>query len=69
MLINKLQTTTDVVVLSRWAYQIYFDNMRNLEPGLGDILLGLNYMEGGPEFEYSPEDLYDMAKEMIGDEK
>lgn len=67
MLMKKLQTTSNVVVLSRWAYQLYFDNMRNLEPGLEDILLTLNHMEDGPEFEYSVEELRDMARTMIGD--
>ena len=65
MLMAKLEATTDVVTLSRWAHQTYLDNSRSLEPGLKDILLDLGRMEDAPEFEYSVEELFDMAKRMI----
>lgn len=69
MLMAKLETTTDVVSLSRWAYQTYLDNSRSLEPGLKDVLLYLGRMEDSSEFEYSTEELFDMAKTMIGDDE
>lgn len=67
MLMAKLETTTDVVTLSRWAYQMYLNNSRSLEPGLKDVLLDLGRMEDSSEFEYSIEELFDMARVMISD--
>lgn len=61
----KIETATDVVVLSRWAQQIYLENSRGLEPGLKDIILGIGRMEDAPEFEYSSRELSDLAKQMI----
>lgn len=67
MLMTKLETTTDVVTLSRWAYQTYLDNSHSLESGLKDVLLDLGRMEDSPEFEYSIEELFEMARVMIRD--
>lgn len=64
MLAEKLEATTDVVALSRWAYQVYLDNSHNLDPNLKDILLDLGRMEDAPEFEYSVTELLEMAKTM-----
>lgn len=69
MLMAKLEATTDVVVLSRWAYQTYLDNSRRLEPGLKDVLRDLGRMEEAAEFEYSIPELFEMAKTMIGEDR
>lgn len=65
LLESKLKTTTDVVVLSRWAYQIYLDNARNLEDGLKGVIFDLVRMEDSPEFEYSAKELLDTAKRLV----
>lgn len=64
MLMDKLNTTADIVILSRWAYQVYLDNSRVLEPGLKEVLLELARMEDSPQFEYSDADLFEMARAM-----
>lgn len=69
MLMAKLETTTDAVALSRWAYQTYLDNSRRLEPGLKDVLLDLGRMEDAPEFEYTAAELFDLARAMVRDEE
>jgi len=69
MLLDRLETTTDVVALSRWANQMYADNSRGLEPGLKDVLRDLGRMEDAPEFEYSVGELLDIAKSMIAGDK
>jgi hypothetical protein len=67
MLIAKLEAKTDTVALSRWAYQVYLDNSRNLDPWLKEVLLDLARMEDAPEFEYATEELYDLARAMAQD--
>jgi len=69
MLMAKLESSTDIVGLSRWAQQIYLDNSRGLEIELKAVLLDLGRMEDAPEFEYSAEKLVDMARTMMGAEK
>ncbi|MEJ2802311.1 hypothetical protein WAE61_10550 [Comamonadaceae bacterium PP-2] len=69
MLLARLETTTDVVALTRWANQMYADNSRGLEPGLKDVLRDLGRMEDAPEFEYSVGELLDIAKRMIAGDK
>lgn len=65
LLRSKIQAESDVVALSRWAYQIYLDNSRNLESGLKDVLLDLGRMEEAPEFEYSPAELTELAEALL----
>lgn len=61
MLVAKLESSADSTALSKWAYQTYLVNSRNLEPGLKDVLLDLARMEDGPEFEYTVTELSDLA--------
>jgi hypothetical protein len=65
LLRTKILAEGDMVALSRWAYQIYLDNSRNLEYGLKDVLLDLGRMEEAPEFEYSPADLAELADALV----
>ncbi len=67
MLKSKLETTTDIPSLSRWAHKIYLDNSRHIEPDLKDILLDLGRMEDAPEFEYSTEELSDLVVKMMSE--
>jgi hypothetical protein len=69
MLMAKLKDTRDVTTLSRWAYQIYLDNSRNLEPGLKDVLLDLGRMEDAPEFEYTVTELDNLASTLASDKR
>jgi hypothetical protein len=69
MLMAKLKETCDIITLSRWAYQIYLDNSRNLEPDLKDVLLDLGRMENAPEFEYTITELDDLASTLVSDKR
>ncbi len=60
----KLAQTCEITDLSRWAYQLYNDNSRGLEPSLKDILLDLARMADAPEFEYSHDELIALAKSL-----
>lgn len=69
MLQSKLEQTSDTTVLSRWAYKIYNENIRELEPGLKNILLDLARMEDAVEFEYSRDELTKLAQALISGEQ
>jgi hypothetical protein len=66
MLIEKLEDSTDNTTLSRWAYQTYLDNSRNLDPDLKDVLLDLTRMKDAREFQYSASELFELARKLIG---
>jgi hypothetical protein len=65
MLQSKLRGKVDLVHLSQWAFQVYLDHCRNLEPGLKELLLDLGRMADAPEFEYSIEELSNLASQML----
>ncbi len=69
MLQTKLEQTSDIVALSRWAYKTYNENIRELEPGLKDVLLDLARMEDAIEFEYSLDELFKLALALISGEE
>jgi hypothetical protein len=63
----KLLDPYDVVSFSRWAYQMYLDNLSDLSGELQDVLLDLSRMEDGVEFEYSREEVRIMARRMLSE--
>lgn len=64
MLSKKLREEFDTVSLSRWAYQLFIDHQRNIDPELRVLLLDLSRMEDGPEFEYSEKELVQLSMEL-----
>lgn len=67
MLDTRLRETTDVAKISRWAYRIYLDNARDIDPEVKNILLDIGRMEDDPQFEYSIDELRDMSSRMIAE--
>lgn len=65
MLKAKLESTADVNNISRWAYEVFLDNSRQLEPGLEEILLDLTRMQDGAEFEYTKKELSGIAEDLM----
>ncbi len=65
---TKLTKTRDVVKVASWAFKLFFNDGRSgeeLEDGLKDILLTLDLMSGGPEFEFTYEELNQIADDLI----
>lgn len=54
----------DVVRISQWAYGVYLDS-RELEPGLIDIIMQVQGMDSGPEFEFTENELRKLADELL----
>lgn len=61
---EKLNTTTDIVELSRWAHREYLENCKDFEDGLMEIVMQIVAMEEGPEFEFSISQLRDLAQSL-----
>jgi hypothetical protein len=53
--------------IGKWAYSIFFENCRELEPELKEILEVLLLMENGPEFEYTEQELRLLAELLINE--
>lgn len=65
LLKSKIEMGLSVVELSRWAFGIFNENCRGLEPDLKGILLDIARMEDAPEFEYSTEELRGLVDTLI----
>ncbi len=48
-----------------WSHTVYIQHVEHIEPGLRRILLTLNTMELGSEFEFSYEELNQIANDLI----
>lgn len=62
---NKLAKKFDIVEISRWAGRILLNNIRELHPNLEEILELLSRMEDDPQFEYTEEELKQLAEKLI----
>ena len=51
--------------IGKWAHSFFFQNCRELDPDFKDIVEKLLLMEEALEFEYSKEDLFDIAEKLI----
>lgn len=63
---DKILKNDDIVTISHWIYSLYLD--KNVDDDLNDLFLILSAMADGPEFEYSYEELNDIADRLIAGE-
>jgi len=54
----------DIVILSRWAYRFYLDNVRDLDNELRDAVLSIAGMADGEEFEMSQLELRELSERL-----
>jgi hypothetical protein len=55
--------------IGKWAFEIYFHNIRDFDSEMYEIIQNLFMMEEGPEFEYTKEELELLSKKLINNEK
>ena len=60
----ELEKGYDVVGLSRWAMSVYMKRCHETEAKLDKIIMSIVAMEEGPEFEFSEQELRQMANEL-----
>lgn len=63
----KQKETQDMI--GKWAYKMYFKHMSEIDDDFQELLTDLNAMEDGPEFEFSYEELDQIADRLIAGEK
>jgi hypothetical protein len=51
--------------IANLAYEIFINSRGNLSPEARDILQSIFLMEAGPEFEFSKEELIELANKLI----
>lgn len=61
VLASKLETTHDLVDISRWAYGLFLESQREMTEDVREFLLDLARMEDAEEFEYTIEELIDLT--------
>ena len=62
-LMAELDKDFDVARLSRWAMSVYTDRCRETDAELDKTIMSIIAMEEGPEFEFSEQELRQMANE------
>lgn len=63
---KKLLMNLEPSKIGRWVYLVYWEYInKNIDPELENLLLTLNTMEDGPEFEFSYEELHKIADDLI----
>lgn len=66
---KELDKGYDIVRISRWAFRIFHNNIRDLNPSQRNVITALFAMEDDPQFEYPFDVLMLLAKMLINDEK
>jgi hypothetical protein len=64
-LMAELEQGYDVVRLSRWAMSLYLKHCHEMDPDLYETIMSIVAMEEGPEFEFSEQELRQMANELL----
>jgi hypothetical protein len=57
----------DIIRISRWAFRVYSENQRSLDPSLSEILESLFAMEDDPQFELTVDELSNLAEKLIAE--
>lgn len=65
----QLEKRHDIVGISRWAFQIYSENCRDLDPSCREILECLFSMEDDPQFEFTEKELRLLTEMLMNDEE
>ena len=66
---NKVLKKEDIIKIGTWSHSTYIENCVDLEPGLREVMIGLNTMELGWEFAISYEILNKIADDLIADKE
>lgn len=66
---KKLENGYNVISISRWAYDVFFNHRRDLSNEMEELLQYLFFMEDDPQFEYTESELKLLAKKLINNEE
>ena len=57
----------DITRISKWAYNVYSNNLKSLDSETLDLLISLFSMEDDPQFEYTENQLNFLANQLINE--
>ena len=66
---DKIKDKIKVEKIVQWSHTIYLNHIHEIDLDFRDILLTLNTMELGPEFEFTYEELEKIADDLITGKK
>ncbi len=66
---EKIKQKIDVAEIGRWSYGIYYKHMLDIDDDFKSFLKDLDAMEDGPEFEFSYDELDQIADRLIAGER
>ncbi|MBI2344744.1 hypothetical protein HYV10_01575 [Candidatus Dependentiae bacterium] len=66
---EKIEQKVDVVSIGRWAYNMYYEHMLEIDDDFQEFLKDLNAMEDDPQFELLYEELNYLADKLIAEEQ
>jgi hypothetical protein len=66
---EKIKQKVDVALIGRWAYNMYYEHMLEIDDDFKDLIKDLNAMEDDPQFELSYEELNQLADRLIAEEQ
>lgn len=64
---SELAKGYDIVRISRWAFRVFSEDPRSLDPSLSEILESLFSMEDDPQFELTSDELSNLADKLIAE--
>ncbi len=68
-LLNEILRGKDIDSIANWAYRTYSETSYEFESEIVDIIMSLVAMLEGPEFEYTHEELREIANKLITEEE
>jgi hypothetical protein len=68
-LMGELEKGYDVIRLSRWAMSVYLKHCQESDAELDKEIMRIVAMEEGPQFEYSEEELRQIASDMQDEDR
>lgn len=63
-----LRHKTSIIAISQWAYKVFMQRNSEQSAMVHNIAYTLSFMEEGPEFEYSYEELHSIVNRLIAGE-
>ncbi len=66
---EELKKCYDIKRISNWAFSLYLNNLKNLDPYSEELLEYLFRMQDDPQFAYSEKDLKELSLMLIQGDK
>ncbi len=62
---EKIESGSSPQEIGKWAFEVFFHYGRSFDPNMNEVIQKVFMMEEGPEFEYSRDELLEIAEKFI----